>query len=203
MGETEMVMKILIACEKSQAIMKEFRAKGHDAFSCDLLPCSMFDYPQYHIMDDAIKVAYSGEWDAMICHPPCPKLSNCAARWMYKGGVLNQERLKGAMKAKDFFMLLLNAPIEKIAVENPTPLKIVGLPKESQVIQPFEFGHPFSKRTLLWLKGFPNLSPTDILTEYKPFLQSGGKSAEISKVRGASRSETFSGIAKAMANQWG
>ncbi len=196
-------MKILIACEKSQAICKAFRARGHEAFSCDILPCSMFDYPQYHIIGDAITEAYSGKYDAMIAHPPCPKMSGCSARWMYKGGVLNEERLKEAMNAKEFFMALYAAPIEKIAVENPTPLKIVGLPKESQVIQPFEYGHPFSKRTLLWLKGFPNLMPTNILTEYTPFMQSGAKGAELSKVRGESRSETFAGIAAAMAQQWG
>lgn len=99
-------------------------------------------------------------------------------------------------------MLLLNAPIEYIAVENPTPLKIVGLPPHSQVIQPYMFGDPYSKRTLLWLKGLPHLTPTNILSEYKPFLQSGGKDAEISKVRGNSRSKTFQGIAQAMADQW-
>lgn len=196
-------MNILIACEMSQTICKAFRNKGHEAYSCDLQQCSMFDHPEWHIQGDAIKEAYSGKYQMMICHPPCPKMSNCSARWMYKGGILQPLRLAEAMKAKEFFMQLYNAPIPLIAVENPTPLKVVGLPPATQVIQPYMFGEPFSKRTLLWLKGLPHLTPTNVLTEYKPFLQSGGKNAEISKIRGNSRSKTFDGIAAAMAEQWG
>jgi hypothetical protein len=195
-------MKILIACEKSQTICKAFRKLGYEAYSCDILPCSMFDHPEWHIQGDAIKEAYSGKYGMMICHPPCTKLSCCGARHMYKGGKLNEARLRDAMDAKDFFMKLYNAPIPLIAVENPTPLKIVELPEHTQVIQPYMFGEPYSKRTLLWLKGLPLLTPTNVLTEYKPFLQSGADGPEISKVRGESRSKTFEGIAAAMAEQW-
>jgi hypothetical protein len=163
----------------------------------------MFGHPEWHIQGDAVKVAYTQQWDLGIFHPPCPKMAICSARWMYQGGVLQPKRFEEAMEAKAFFMLLYNAPIPLIAVENPTPLKVVELPLPSQVIQPYMFGEPYSKRTLLWLKGLPQLTPTKVVNEYKPFLQSGGKNAEISKVRGQSRSKTFEGIAAAMAEQWG
>lgn len=196
-------MKVVITCEQSQTVCIAFRDLGIEAYSCDIQPCSIFGRPEWHIQGDAVKVAYSGNWDLMIGHPPCTKLSNCGARHMYKGGVLQENRLAEAMAAKEFFLKLLNAPIPMIAIENPTPLKVVGLPEPSQVIQPYMFGDPYSKRTLLWLKGLPQLTPTQVLTEYKPFLQSGGKNAELSKVRGRSRSKTFEGIARAMAEQWG
>jgi hypothetical protein len=196
-------MRILIACEKSQTVCKAFRQLGHEAYSCDIMPCGLFDNPEWHIQSDAIREAYSGKYSMMICHPPCTKLSNCGARWMFSGGELNKERLAEAMKAKHFFMSLYNAPIAMIAVENPTPLRIVDLPEHSQVIQPYMFGEPFSKRTLLWLKGLPQLKPTHIMDQFKPFMQSGGANAEISKIRGDSRSKTFEGIATAMATQWG
>lgn len=196
-------MRILVACEESQSVCKAFRDKGHEAYSCDLQPCSMYGNPEWHIMGDALKEAYSGKYDMMIAHPPCTKMTSCGARWMYKGGQLNQQRLADAIKAKEFFMSLYAAPIPKIAIENPTPLKVVNLPPHTQVIQPFMFGEPYSKRTLLWLKGLPELQPTNVIENYKPFLQSGGRHAELSKIRGKSRSETFKGIAYAMANQWG
>jgi len=196
-------MKVLVTCEESQVVCKAFRERGHEAYSNDIKPCSIFGYPDWHIMEDAIKVAYSQTWDLMIAHPPCTKLSNCGARWMYKGGKLNEERLNDAAQAKEFFMKLLNAPIPKKAIENPLPLKIVDLPKHSQVIQPYQFGEPYSKKTLLWLIGLPELQPTNILSEWQPFIQSGGKNAPLSKTRGSARSRTFEGIAKAMAEQWG
>ena len=125
-------------------------------------------------------------------------------------GNVNQERLEKALQAKEFFMRFMNADCDKICIENPTPLKIVGLPKESQVIQPYQFGHPYSKRTLLWLKGLPKLKPTNILTEYTPYLPSntGGFARGKGGSRGTAHnakdaSKTFSGIAQAMAEQWG
>jgi hypothetical protein len=147
----------------------------------------------------------------MIAHPPCTYISRAGARWMYPtAGNLSQERFDKAMEAKDLFMKLLNAPIAYIAVENPTPLKVVGLPKQSQAVQPYEYGHPYSKRTLLWLKNLPLLSPTEIVSDYKPYLPSntGGKKRGQSYSRGVSKnakesSKTFSGVAKAMAEQWG
>jgi hypothetical protein len=125
-------------------------------------------------------------------------------------GNLSQERYAKAMEAKDFFLQLINAPIEFIAVENPTPLKVVGLPEYTQGIQPYQFGHNYSKKTLLWLKNLPELVHTDVKTEYKPYLPSntGGKKRGQSYNRGTSKnakesSKTFSGVAKAMAEQWG
>lgn len=196
-------MKIIIGCEESQTVCKAFRDKGHEAYSCDLQPCSMFGYPEWHILGDAVDEAYSGKYDMGIFHPPCQKMTACGAKHMFPGKKVNEKRLKDAMRAKWFFYLLYNAPIPLIAIENPTPLSIVGLPEPTQVIQPYMFGDPYSKRTLLWLKGLPELTPTNVLTEYKPFMQSGAKNAEISKVRGRSRSKTFEGIAIAMAEQWG
>ena len=203
-------MKILIACEESQEVCKAFRELGLEAYSCDIQECSG-DKPEWHIKGDAVAEAYSGKYDLMIAHPPCTYISRAGARWMYPtAGNLSQERFNKAIEAKDLFMKLLNAPIPYIAVENPTPLKVVGLPKQSQAVQPYEYGHPYSKRTLLWLKNLPLLSPTEIVSNYKPYLPSntGGKKRGQSYSRGVSKnakesSKTFSGVAKAMAEQWG
>lgn len=203
-------MKILIACEESQTVCKAFREKGHEAYSCDILPCSG-GHPEWHIQGDAIEEAYSGKYDMMIAHPPCTFMSKAGARFMYpKAGSVDNIRLSKAKEAKEFFLKLLNSPINKIAVENPTPLKIIGLPTPTQIIQPFEYGEPFSKRTLLWLKNLPKLSPTKIVKEYTPFLPSntGGKKRGQKFSRGKARnsteaSKTFLGIAEAMAEQWG
>jgi len=202
-------MKVLIACEESQEVCKAFRELGHEAYSCDIQECSG-DKPEWHIQGDAIKEAYSGKYDLMIAHPPCTYMSKAGARWMYPtAGNLSQERYEQSQEAKSFFMELMDAPIKYIAVENPTPLKVVGLPKQTQAIQPYEYGHPYSKRTLLWLKNLPVLTPTEIVDEYKPYLPSntGGKKRGQSYSRGTSKSskessKTFTGVAKAMAEQW-
>ena len=201
-------MRVLIACEESQTVCKEFRALGHQAYSADILPCSG-GYPEWHIQGDVTKILNDG-WDLMIAHPPCTYLSRAGARWMYpSAGNISQERLDLAMAAKSFFMTLLNANIPKIAVENPTPLKIVSLPEYSQAVQPYEYGHPYSKRTLLWLKNLPPLVPTELVEDYKPYLPSntGGKKRgqkyQFKSITQQESSKTFIGIAKAMANQWG
>ena len=202
-------MKILIACEESQEVCKAFRELGFEAYSCDLQECSG-DNPEWHIVGDAVKEAYSGKYDAMIVHPPCTYISRAGARWMYPtAGNLSQERFKKAMESKNLFMMFKNAPIKHIAVENPTPLKVVGLPKQDQTVQPYEYGHPYSKRTLLWLKNLPLLEPTEIVSHYKPFLPSntGGKKRgqkyQFKNISQKESSKTFSGVAKAMASQWG
>lgn len=203
-------MKILIACEESQTVCKAFRKLGHEAFSCDVQECSG-EHPEWHIKGDAIAEAYSGNYDMMIAHPPCTYLSKAGARWMYRSpGIVCQERLKLAMEAKDFFFKLYNAPIKFIAIENPLPLKIVALPKPDNVVQPYQFGEPFSKKTFLWLKNLPPLTPTNILTEYTPYIPSntGGVSRGQKYAKGVAsgsrkRSKTFQGIADAMATQWG
>jgi hypothetical protein len=201
-------MKILVGCEESQAVTIELRKLGHEAFSCDLLPCSG-GYPEWHIQGDVLKEAYSGRYDMGIFFPPCTFMSRAGARWMYPtAGNLCPERLKKAMDAKDFFLKLKNAPIDKISLENPLPLKIVGLPKESQTIQPYQFGHEFSKRTLLWLKNLPKLKPTDIKEKYVPYLPSNtggkkrGQKATFKNISQIQSSKTFPGIAKALAVQF-
>lgn len=230
-------MRVLVACEESQEVCKAFRAKGHEAYSCDIQECSG-GHPEWHIQGDVLKILnpenrfepittttikgiwlkttsgrkyYIEKWDLIIAHPPCTYMSKAGARFMYlTAGNVNQERLEKALQAKEFFMQFMNADCDKICIENPTPLKIVGLPKESQVIQPYQFGHPYSKRTLLWLKGLPELKPTNILTEYTPYLPSntGGFARGKGGSRGVAHnakdaSKTFSGIAQAMAEQWG
>mgnify|MGYP003302375570 CR=1 FL=1 len=202
-------MKILVACEESQAVTIELRKLGHEAYSCDIQECSG-GHPEWHIQGDVLPLLKE-KWDLVIAHPPCTYMSKAGARFMYlTAGNVNQERLEKALQAKEFFMKFMNADCDKICIENPTPLKIVGLPKESQVIQPYHFGHPYSKRTLLWLKGLPELKPTNILTEYTPYLPSntGGFARGKGGSRGVAHnakdaSKTFSGIAQAMAEQWG
>lgn len=195
-------MKILIACEESQAICKEFRKLGHEAYSCDILPCSG-GHPEWHIQGDAITEAYSGKYDMMIAHPPCTYLSNVGAPHLFRGGKINEERLKNGLLAKEFFMKLFNAPIEMIAVENPTPSKIFGLPPYTQVVQPYEHGDPFKKRTCLWLKNLPLLVPTNIV-KGEPTTVPGNWYNKPPKgvPRSVARSKTFPGIAKAIAEQW-
>ena len=194
-------MKILIACEESQAVCKAFRAKGHEAYSCDILPCSG-GHPEWHIQGDAIKEAYSGKYDMMIAHPPCTYLSNAGARFLYPKGVLNEERLALGLEAKEFFMQLLNAPIEKIAVENPVQSRVFGIPKYDQVIEPYQFGHPFKKKTCLWLKNLPPLEPTNVLPKPESTKVAGNWFNKGGKERQKNRSKTFPGIAEGMANQW-
>jgi len=195
-------MKVLIACEESQAVCKEFRKLGHEAFSCDILPCSG-GHPDWHIQGDVLE-QLNKDWDMIIAHPPCTYLSNAGAPHLFKGGQLNKERYAKGMEGKDFFMKLLNANCDKICVENPTASKIFGLPKHSQVIQPYEHGHPFQKRTLLWLKGLPELTPTNLMKEREPTTKIGNW---FNKGNGTNRkiqrSKTFTGIAKAIAEQWG
>lgn len=200
-------MRVLVACEESQEVCKAFRALGHEAFSCDVQPCSG-GHPEWHIQDDVLKHLDDG-WDLMVAHPPCTYLSRAGARWLYQGGKLNVNRHYSGLDAKDFFLKLLNANIPRIAIENPTPLRIYELPIHSQIIQPYQFGHGFSKRTLLWLRGLPPLVPTKVIKNFVPLLPSntGGKKRgqkfNLNGLRDAKEaSKTFSGIAKAMAEQW-
>ena len=218
-------MNILIACEESQRVCIAFRDKGHNAFSCDILSCSG-GHPEWHICGDVlpllngncvfrtmdgVKHRIDGKWDLLIAHPPCTYLSNAGARWLYAGGELNTERYRKGLEGKKFFMTMLNAACQRIAVENPIPSSIYDLPQYTQIIQPYQFGEPWSKKTCLWLKGLEPLQPTNIVTDYKPYCSSGSYSGTHDpKYKGASRkggsaksrSKTFYGIAKAMASQW-
>jgi len=195
-------MKVLVACEESQRVTIEFRKLGIEAYSCDVLDCSG-GYPEWHIKGDAIKEAYSGKYDMMIAHPPCTYLSNAGARFLYPKGILNQERYKKGLEAKDFFMKLLNAPIGKICVENPVQSKIFNIPKYSQIVQPYYFGDPFKKKTCLWLKNLPLLRHTHVVNAPESTKIAGNWFNKGGKDRQKNRSKTFEGIAKAIANQWG
>lgn len=154
-------MRVLVACEESQTVATAFREVGHEAYSCDLAECSG-GHPEYHLKVDALEVLKI-KWDLIIAHPPCTYMSKAGARWMYpKAGELSQERYDFAMKAKAFFMRFLMADCSRICVENPTPGKIHQLPQYTQAIQPWWFGHPYTKRTCLWFKNLPPL-PLPIL----------------------------------------
>lgn len=201
--------KILIACEFSGTVRDAFAKIGHYAVSCDIHPT---DKRGYHYQGNVLDIINDG-WDLLIAHPPCTFLSNAGACRMYptKGNIDNN-RLQKALQAKDFFLSLLNANIKNICVENPVPLKIVALPNPTQIIQPFQFGHPHTKKTLLWLKGLPTLKPTNLITEnITPFCPSGTSRKLAGTTYGAAvrgndaknRSVTFQGIADAMAIQWG
>lgn len=203
-------MKVLCACEESQVVCKEFRLIGHEAYSCDIISCSG-NHPEWHIKDD-VRNIINDDWDLIIAHPPCTYLSNAAARWLYKGGVLNFERYIKGLEAKEFFMLFYNNKCKRICIENPLQSKIFNMPEPTQIIQPYMFGEPWSKKTYLWLKGLPNLIETNIVKDYKPYVSSGKYSyTHDDKYKGYSRkggaakvrAKTFEGIAAAMANQWG
>ncbi len=193
--------KVLIACEESQAVTKEMRALGVEAWSCDIEPCSG-GHPEWHIQGDVTPLLEQ-DWDMIIAFPPCTYTTNAGARFLYPKGELNNERLKKGMEGKDFFMKFYNARCDRIAIENPTPSKIYGLPECSQVIQPWQFGHPFKKRTQLWLKGLPKLIPTNIVSISESTKIPGNWFNKGGKGRQKNRSKTFHGIAVAMAVQWG
>lgn len=194
-------MKILIACEESQVVCIAFRNKGHEAYSCDIQECSG-GHPEWHIRGDVLEQLDKG-WDMMIAHPPCTYLSNAGAKHLFRHGKLNEQRYKAGLEAKEFFMRLLNANIQKICVENPISSKIFGLPEHSQYIQPFEHGHQTSKKTRLWLRGLPLLIPTNIVEPKENCYIAGAWFQKGGKDRQKHRSKTFPGIAQAMADQWG
>ena len=193
-------MKILVACEESQRVCIELRKLGHEAYSCDILPCSG-GHPEWHLQQD-VRPLLNEKWDIIIAFPPCTYLSNAGARHLFPGGKLNEERYKKGLLAKELFMSIYNADCSKIAIENPTPSKIYELPEKTQVIQPWQFGDPYSKRTQLWLKGLPKLIPTNIVEVESSCRKAGNWFNKGGKYRQINRSKTFSGIAKAMADQW-
>lgn len=206
-------MKVLIACEESQEVCKAFRERGHDAFSCDILPCSG-GHPEWHIQDNIFHVL-SGSltmfWDLIIGHPPCTYLSNSGVSWLYnKDKTKNEERWKNMEMGALFFRSLMNSNCEKIVIENPIPhkyaLEIIGK-KYDQIIHPYQFGHPEKKSTCLWLKGVPKLIETDNVKEQLKNLTEKEKQRiqymAPSKDRQRLRSKTFPGIAKALSEQYG
>ena len=219
-------MKVLVACEESQEVCKAFRAKGHEAYSCDIQEPSG-GHPEWHILGDALKAIEGGQvttmdgethdigkWDLLIAHPPCTYLTVTGNRWYnverYGDAALN--RLANRHEAVNFFMEFALSGIPKIAIENPVGCMSTAWRKPDQIIHPYMFGDPARKATCLWLKGLPKLTPTDmvepVIIHYK-----NGKGTdnpwhmETMKLppneRAKARSKTFHGIAKAMADQWG
>lgn len=184
-------MRVLVACEESQAVTIEFRKRGHEAYSCDVLPCSG-GHPEWHIQDDVLKRLDDG-WDCMVSFPPCTDLAVSGARWF------KEKQKDGRQKASvEFFMKMVKAPIPKIAIENPVGIMSRLYRKPDQIIQPWQFGHGETKATCLWLKGLPLLRPTNIVDGREQKIWRMGPSPE----RGKLRSKTFPGIARAMATQW-
>jgi hypothetical protein len=214
-------MKILVSCEYSGVVRDAFIKQGHEAISCDLLP-SESDLGE-HYQGDVTDILYDG-WDMMIAHPPCTYLSVSGARWYYhpedkelpyeerRPHPMHPNRRQLQQEALDFVQLLLDAPINKIAVENPVGVISTKIRKPEQIIQPYMFGHSESKKTCLWLNNLEPLQPTNIVEEEERVVYSSGKSlpkwyADAFKLppeeRWKVRSATFPGIAKAMADQWG
>ena len=205
-------MKVLIACEYSGIVREAFKKRGHEAWSCDILPTEI---KGNHFKGDVLNYLNleKYKWDLIIAHPPCTYLSNAGACRLYpEKGKLNIERYKKGLEAKKFFMCFYNLDC-KVAIENPVQSRIFELPKHTQEIQPYEFGHPYTKKTRLWLKGLPKLKPTNIIdkSEVKTFIESGtsrykntNKNKNRYVARGSKdRSKFWSGIAEAMAQQWG
>lgn len=190
-------MKVLVACEYSGTVRDAFIAQGHDAWSCDLLPT---DKPGPHYQSPVQTILGQG-WDLMIAHPPCTHLAVSGARWF-------KDKQTEQAEALDFVRLLLDAPIPRIALENPISIISSRIRKPDQIIQPWQFGHDASKATCLWLKNLPPLQPTDVLPGGKSMRRanqtaSGQNKLSPSPDRWKLRSATYQGIANAMAQQWG
>lgn len=181
-------MKVLIACEYSGAVRDAFIRRGHEAMSCDLLPT---DAPGPHYQGDVLDIINDG-WDLMIAHPPCTHLAVSGARWF-------KEKQKEQAEALDFVRVLLDAPIPKIALENPISIISSRIRKPDQIIQPWQYGHGETKATCLWLKNLPKLVPTNIVDGREPRVHMMPPSPD----RWKERSKTYAGIAEAMATQWG
>lgn len=200
-------MKRLInGCSKSVTLAQEFEEQGWDVWTCDLLPSEGW---HKHIQDDIMNHLDDG-WDMGIFHPDCTYLSRAGARWLYQGGSINEERLRLGYLARDFFLKLWKCRIPKLCIENPTPLKIFELPPPTCIINPFQFGEPYSKRTLLWLKNLPPLLSTLIMSDYKPLLPSNtgygkrkGQCYQFKYISKEDSSRNFPLVSKAMAEQWG
>ncbi len=196
-------MKVLVACEFSGVVREAFRAKGHDAWSCDLLPSD--DNSSFHIKGDVLEILEDG-WDLMIAHPPCTHLAVSGSRW-FKEKIADGRQ----QAALDFVKRLMDAPIPKICVENPVSVISSKIRKPDQIIQPYHFGHGAMKTTCLWLKNLPNLKPTEIVDREYIISKKGVRYTKWSydtfnlpkEIRAKERSRTFQGIATAMANQWG
>lgn len=201
-------MKVLVACEYSGVVRDAFRRKGHDAWSCDIIPCD--GDQRYHIQDDVFNWLNSCSpdciipWDMMIAHPPCTHLAVSGARYF-------KNKLRQQHEALEVIWTLMRAPIEKICLENPVSIISSRIRKPDQIIQPYEFGHDASKKTCLWLKGLPLLKSTEYVNSrivdgkkrWGNQTDSGQNRLGPSETRAKDRARTYEGIAEAMADQWG
>ena len=181
-------MRVLVACEFSGAVREAFRARGHDAWSCDLLPTEV---PGQHIVGDVLEVLGDG-WDLMVAHPPCTHLAVSGARWW-------KDKAQEQADALEFVRALMAAPIDRIAIENPISKISSAIRKPDQIVQPWQYGHGETKATCLWLKGLPKLQPMDVVEGREPKVHHMAPGPN----RWRERSRTYAGIAKAMAQQWG
>jgi len=207
----EKPVRVLIACEESQAVTIAFRELGHEAYSCDILPCSG-GHPEWHYQGDVVPVLKE-KWDMIIAFPPCTYLTYAGTKHWNKPG-----RAELRKEAEQFFMFFVNANCNKIAIENPVGWMNTCWKKPDQIIQPYWFGENAQKRTCLWLKGLPKLQPTNILPKPEPMYICQGEKCKGKKInwcegmrgitggqagRAKARSKTFPGVAAAMAEQWG
>jgi len=203
--------RILLACEESQEVTKEFRRLGHEAFSCDILPCSG-GHPEWHLQQDVTELLKQ-KWDAIIAFPPCTFLTVTGNRWfnVERYGEKALKRIEDRKEAIDFFLMFANADCEFIAIENPVGIMSSEFRKPNQIIQPYQFGDAFEKKTCLWLKGFNNLEYTNVVepperTKFKSGKTMASWYSDAFKLpkdeRAKLRSKTFPGIAKAIAEQW-
>lgn len=209
-------MNILVGCEESQRVCLAFREKGHNAFSCDIQDCSG-NHPQYHIKGNLLDLLctdvtfttvdgtshFVSKWDMLIAFPPCTYFSRVNFLNYFKKTGFNKQRFDKALEMVAFFNTLYNSDIEKICLENPVPLFLFNdlLPPYSMILQPYEFGEPYTKKTCLWLKGLPYLMPTLYCPYTVPFVDL--KDSRSLKKKSKERSKTFYGVASAMASQWG
>lgn len=208
-------MKILVACEESQRVCIAFRQKGHEAYSCDIEFCTG-KKPEWHIWANVAPLLngkcafrtcdgrqhYIDRWDMIIGFPPCTYLSKAGSSNLYHDGTIDEERYDKGLKAVELFKNILSADCDHIAIENPVPMKIFGLPKPQQVIQPFYFGVPVSKQTFLWLKNLPYLCPTNVVEPIYSFVTFPLFKNSNGKYRQRNRSKTFPEVAEAMALSW-
>ena len=221
-------MKVLVCCEESQTVANEFRKRGWEAYSCDIIDCSG-GHPEWHIKQDVLPLLngncefdtcdgthhkIDGKWDLLVCHPPCTFLTVTGNRWfnVEKYGDKALKRIKDREEAADFFMAFANADCDYIAIENPVGYMSTYWRKPNQIIQPWMFGDPFEKKTCLWLKGLPSLKESNPVKPPERVKFDSGKTMpawyaeawHLSKEeRSKLRSKTFPGFAKAMAEQWG
>ena len=199
-------MNVLVACEESQVVCKAFRERGHNAFSCDLQPCSG-GHPEWHIMRDVINIMHPcffytldglhhfvSKWDLIIAHPPCTDLASSGARWFKEKQADGRQQ-----KSIDFFMMCTKAECDRLAIENPIGIMSTLYRKPDQIIQPGQFGHGETKATCLWLFNLPKLQPTNIVEGRVQRVWKMAPGPERAKLR----SKTYAGIAEAMAEQWG